>query len=107
VSIGDIDLPRIPSDRDTLTHDAHKAFDETILTTFSANRRHNEEPPLPSLLSNITNNDKRLRPLTIDEAKNLLENDRPVETILKKAWRKQAFREVRQLGVFSHDSFAI
>jgi hypothetical protein len=100
VSLGDIDLPRVSPDRDTLTDDDHKALDAPILRTFSSNRQHNEEPNLPSLVWNITHNDKRLIPLTIEEATKILEGDSSIQMILRNAWRKQAFKEVRQLGAF-------
>src|SRR5271170_3559583 len=66
--LGDIDLPRVQLERDTLTDDDHKALDAKISTTFRSDRRHNEEPNLSSLLFYITHNDKRLKPITEDEA---------------------------------------
>jgi hypothetical protein len=95
-----IDLPRISPERDTLTGDDHKALDAKILMTFSFNWEHNKEPPFPSLLFNIVNDDKRLQSLTFDEANNLLEHNEQVKTALRIAWRKGEFRETRQLGVF-------
>ena len=95
------DLPRVSSGRDTLTDDDHKALDATILTTFSANLRHNEEPPLPSLFGNIANNDTRLLPLTTDDATTLLQNEPLITIVLRNAWRKGVFREVRRLCAFS------
>jgi hypothetical protein len=76
MSIKNADLPCIPSPCDILTDDTRETPDNVILTTFSANRRLNEEPGSPSLLSNIANNDKRIWPLTTDDARNVLENER-------------------------------
>jgi hypothetical protein len=99
VSIGIRNLPRVSSERDTLTDSDHKALDATILTTFSANRQIKQEPDPSSLLSNITHYDKRLKPLSSDEAKNLLQNRPLINTMLKNAWLKGVFKEVRQLGM--------
>jgi hypothetical protein len=101
VSHGDIDLPHVSPDRDTLTDDDHKALDAPILTAFSSNRQHNEEPDLPSLLGNITHNDKRLTPLTTEEATKILAGDSLITMVLRNAWRKEAFKEVRQLRAFT------
>ena len=85
---------------DLLTDDDHKALDATILTTFSANQQFNKEPHLPSLLGNIANND-RLTPLTTEEATKILDGDSLITTVLRNAWRKGAFKEVRQLGAYA------
>jgi len=96
-SIGTIDIPRVSPERDTLSDDDHKALDAKILTTFSANKKINQEPHLPSLLWNIVNDDARLRSLT-SEVEGLLKDNESIKTALRKAWQKGAFREVRQLG---------
>jgi hypothetical protein len=101
VSLAIVDLPRVSSERDTLTDDDHKTLDATILTTFSSDKRHNEEPKLPALLSNIANDDKRLKNLTTDEARELLVREPSIKTVLRNAWRKGAFKELRQLGAYS------
>jgi hypothetical protein len=75
VSISNVDLPRISSERGTVTDDDHMAFDATMLRTYSANRQINEEPNLSSLLGTLTNNDKRLTSLTADESEALLGNE--------------------------------
>ena len=98
VSHGDIDLPRVSPERDTLTDDDHKALDATILATFSSDKRLNEEPKLPALLSNISNEDMRMKNLTTDEAEELLAREPSIRMVLRNAWRKEAFKEVRQLG---------
>jgi hypothetical protein len=97
-SIGNIDLIRVSPELDTLTDDDHKALDGKTLEMFSANRKFNEEPTLPALLSNIANEDKRMRRLTMDEAGELLGLEPSIKTVLRNAWRKEAFKEVRQLG---------
>jgi hypothetical protein len=93
-SIANVDLPRISPERDTYTDDEHKALDEMILTTFSSDRQLAKEPNLPSLLSNIA---KNLTPL---QAARLLVDAPSIATVLRNAWRKGAFKEVRQLGAF-------
>ena len=98
LSVRNIDLSHISPKCDTLTEDDHKVLDEEILTMFDANRQHNEEPDLSTLLSNITHYDGRLVALTTSEAENLLKNQLLMKTALKDAWRRGAFREVRQLG---------
>jgi hypothetical protein len=98
VSIGNTDLPRVSPERDTLTDDDHKALDTKILEIFSANRKFNEEPKLPALLSIITIGDKRIKTLTPDEAEELLGHEPSIKTVLRNAWRKEVFKEVRQLG---------
>jgi hypothetical protein len=100
VSIANVDLPRISSERDTLADDDHKALDATILKTYSANRQLHQEPNLSSLLGTITNNDKRLTSLTADESEELLCDAPSVKTVLRNAWRKGAFKQVRQLGAY-------
>ena len=103
LSIENVDLVRVSSERDTYTEDDHKALDDAILTTFDANRVLNKEPHLHSLLSNITNNDIRLLPLTAEDAKKILENEPLMKVILKYTWQRGAFREVRRLCVFSYN----
>jgi hypothetical protein len=98
VSIAIRNIPRVSSQRDTLTDGDHKKLDATILTTFQSDRKHSEQPHLPSLLSNITHDDTRLKPLSSDEAKKLLQDQPLINTMLKNAWRKGEFKEVRQLG---------
>ena len=98
VSLGIRNLPRVSSERDTLTDSHHKLLDATILTTFSANRQIKQEPDLSSLLSNITHYDKRLKALSSDEAEDLLKDDKLIQVALIQAWRKGQFKEVRQLG---------
>jgi hypothetical protein len=82
-----------------LTDDDHKALDATILTTFSSNRRHNEEPELPSLFFYISNADKSLKPFTQKEGEDLLQSQPLIKTVLTNAWQKGAFKDVRQLGM--------
>jgi hypothetical protein len=100
-SIANVDLPRISPERDTYTDDEHKALDATILTMWSANRQIKNEPHLPSLLSNITNNDKRLTSVTPEEATKILDDDSRIKMVLRNAWRKEAFKAVRQLGAYA------
>jgi hypothetical protein len=97
VSLGIRNLPRVSSERDTLTDSHHKLLDATILTTFSANRQIKQQPDLSSLLSNITHYDKRLKPLSSDEAEDLLK-DKLIQVALTQSWQKGQFKEVRQLG---------
>jgi hypothetical protein len=73
---------RVSPERDTSTDDDHKALDAKILKGFSAFRRLNEEPDLPSLLANITL-DKRLTTLTTDDAEELLNNEPSIEAVLR------------------------
>jgi hypothetical protein len=96
-----IDLPRVSPKRDMLTDDDQRALDATILTTFNANKQLKQEPDLPSLLWNIANNDKRLKPLTTDEAMKLLREHPPIKMMLRNAWRRRAFRGIRQLGALT------
>jgi hypothetical protein len=98
VSMKDINLPRVSSDRGTLTDEDHKKLDAQILATFRSDMKLNEEPSLPLLLSIIANGDKRLKSLTFDEAEELLKNNELISKALKIAWGMKAFGEVRQLG---------
>jgi hypothetical protein len=93
-------LNRIPLQRDTLTDHDHKVLNEKIMKAFSAFRKLNEEPHLPSLLSNLTVDDRRLVTLRTDEAEDLLKREPSITKILKNAWQAEAFKEVRQLGAF-------
>jgi len=86
MSIGNINLPHIPLECDTLTDDDHKALDTKILEIFSLNRKHNNEPKLPALLSNIANEDKRMKTLTMDKAEELLSHEPSIKMVLKNAW---------------------
>ena len=70
------------------------------MKTFSAFRRHNEEPDLSALLCNITIGDKRLVTLTGEDAEELLTRQPSINAILHKAWKEASFKEVRQLGAF-------
>jgi hypothetical protein len=47
------------------------ALDATILTTFSSESRLNREPNSPALLSNIANEDTRMKNFTAVEAAKL------------------------------------
>lgn len=111
VSLGIRNLPRVSSERDTLTDSHHKLLDATILTTFSANRQIKQQPDLSSLLWIITNNDKRLKPLSSGEVDDLLKDDELIQVALIQAWRKGQFKEVRQLGTLyehlCHSKFLI
>jgi hypothetical protein len=94
-------LGRISIDRDTLTVDDHKELDNGTLNTFRSERKHNEEPDWPALLVNITAEDKRLITLTSKEAAACLDRNPGVLEVVKAAWEKQTFKEVRKLGMFS------
>jgi len=98
ISIENINVPGVSPERDTIPDDDHKALDAAILMTFSSDRQLNKEPHLPLLLWNIANHDRRLTPLTMDEARNLIKIEPGMKTILSSAWRTGAFRQVRQLG---------
>ena len=92
-------LNRISLERDTFTDDDHKLLDEKIENSFSAFRKHNEEPDSSDLLSRITM-DKRLTTLTTDEAEELLDREPSIARIIRNGWQVGSFKEVRQLGVF-------
>jgi hypothetical protein len=93
-------LPRVSRDRDRFIDEDHKPLDANLMKAFSAFRRHNEEPDLPSLLCNITVGDKRLDPLSPNEAEELLRRQWSIKAILQKAWKDGSFKEVRRLGAF-------
>jgi hypothetical protein len=94
-------LNRISLQRDVFTDDDHKTLDAKILNVFSAFRKFNEEPHLPSLLVNITAADKRLVALDPDEAEELLDRGPSIARMLRNGWQTGSFKEVRQLGAFS------
>ena len=110
LSVGDLHASSEPStppapnrillERDTFTDDDHKLLDEKIDNSFSAFRKHNEEPDLSDLLSRVTM-DKRLTILTPDEAQELLDREPSIARILRNGWQVGSFKEVRQLGVFA------
>jgi len=113
LSVGDLNSPhdgifrddtstliRVSRDRDLFIDDDHKPLDTNLMKVFSAFWRHNEEPDLPSLLCNITVGDKRLVPLSPNEAKELLRRQWSISAILQKAWKEGSFKEVQQLGAF-------
>ena len=100
MSIEDVNLPLVSPERDTRTDDNHKALDATILKAFHVYRQLNTaEPDSPSLFFNISNADKSLKSLTPEEAEDLLQSQPLIKTVLKNAWRKGAFKDVRQLGM--------
>ena len=98
MSIENINLPRVSPERDRLTEEDHKALDADILTTFRTDRQLNREPDLTSLFFTISNADKRLKSFTHNETDDLLQNQPLIKTIVRNAWRKGAFKDVRQLG---------
>jgi hypothetical protein len=110
LSVGDLNPPpifratpslaRVSRERDLLTDDDHKPLDAELMKTFSAFRRHNEEPDLPALLSHITLGDKRLVTLPPGEAEDLLTRQTSINVVLRSAWKEASFKEVRQLGAF-------
>ena len=109
LSVGDLHASSEPStppalnpislERDTFTDDDHKLLDAKIENSFSAFRKHNEEPDLSDLLSRVTM-DKRLTILTPDEAEELLDREPSIAVLLRNGWQAGSFKEVRQLGVF-------
>jgi hypothetical protein len=92
-------LNRISLERDTFTDDDHKLLDEKIENSFSAFRKHNEEPDSSEPLPQITM-DKRLTMLTTDETEELLDQEPSIARISRNRWQV-GFKEVQQLGVFS------
>jgi hypothetical protein len=94
-------LNRISLERDTFTDDDHKLLDERIENSFSAFRKHNEEPDLSDLLSRVTMDNERLTMLTPNQAEELLDREPSIARILKNGWQVGSFKEVRQLGVFA------
>jgi hypothetical protein len=71
-----------------------------ILTMFSSDRQLAKEPNLPSLLSNIANEDTRKKNLMPLQAAKLLVDELSIAMVLRIVWRKGAFKEVLQLGAF-------
>jgi hypothetical protein len=95
-------IPRISPERDDFTDGDHKRLDESIMDGLSAFREFNQEPKLSILLSLLTNMDKRLVILGVGEAKELLKREPSMVEMLRNAWQAGSFKEVRQLGAFSH-----
>jgi len=98
-SIEDVNLPLVSPERDTRTDEDHKALDAKISKAFRSDRRNNEEPDLPSLFFNMSNADKSLKSFTPEEAEDLLQSQPLIKTVFRNAWRKAAFKDVRQLGM--------
>ena len=94
-------LNRISLERDTFTDDDHKLLDEKIENSFSAFRKHNEEPDLSDLLSRVTMDNERLTMLTPNQAEVLLDQEPSIAGLLRSGWQAGSFKEVRQLGVLS------
>ena len=92
-------LERISVEHDSFTDEDHRPLDAKIMSAFSAFRKHNEEPDLSELLSQITI-DKRLTWLKPDEAEELLDREPSIARIIRNGWQVGSFKEVRQLGVF-------
>ena len=93
-------LNRISLERDTFTVDDHKLLDEKIDNSFSAFRKHNEEPDLSDVLSRVTMDNERLTMLTPNQAEELLDREPSIAGLLRNGWQAGSFKEVRQLGVF-------
>ena len=104
LSVGDQDttpsLTQVSRERDHFIDKDHKLLDAKVMKTFSAFRRHNEEPDLPALLSSITRGDKRLVTLTEEGAEELLTSQPSINLVLQKAWTGASFKELRQLSEF-------
>jgi hypothetical protein len=92
-------VERISLERDVFTNDDHRPLDVKIVNTFSAFRKHNEEPDSSEPLPQITM-DKRLTMLTTDETEELLDQEPSIARISRNRWQV-GFKEVQQLGVFS------
>src|SRR6267378_6425634 len=71
-------LTRVARERDRFIDEDHKPLDAEIMETFSAFRRHNEEPGLPALLSSITVGDERLKSWPRWEPGNRLPHQLPI-----------------------------
>ena len=93
-------LNRITLESNTFTDDDHKLLDEKIENSFSAFRKHNEEPDLSDLLSRVTMDNERLTMLTPNQAEELLDREPSIAGLLRNGWQAGSFKEVRQLGVF-------
>jgi hypothetical protein len=65
VSLARIQSPDLPDE-------AHQALDKVVLKIFKLYTKHNEVPDWDALLFSIVNNDKRLSPLSVEEAAELL-----------------------------------
>jgi hypothetical protein len=94
-------LRRISVDRDSLSDEDHKRLDEKVMNkAFRLTRNQNDTPDWHELLSKITLVDTRLVNLELVTAARLLESNPAIVGILQKAWDGDAFKEVRELGVF-------
>jgi hypothetical protein len=103
LSVGDSNefpLRQISIDRDTFTDEDHKELDEETLIAFKSQRELNEEPSWPVLLCDLTTGDDRLVRLNVTKAGACLQDNSSILEILKKAWEKGTFKEIRQLGAF-------
>ena len=88
--------PRIPKEYD-LSDSEHEALDEEVLKNFEVLIELGREPNWAFILSNIVNNDDRLKTMSMKEAEELLGRHSFLVPILKDGWSDQSFAEVRRL----------
>ena len=93
------ELSRVSDERDRSIDDDHK-FDASSLMFFGPYQNIDNPLFLPSLLSHITAEDKRLVTLTLREAAELLTKEQSIGVALQNAWKEGSFKEVRRLSEF-------
>ena len=88
--------PRIPKEYD-LGDSEHEALDKDVLKNFEVLIELGREPNWAFILSNIVNDDGRLKTMSMKEAEELLGRHSFLVPILKDGWSDQSFAEVRRL----------
>jgi hypothetical protein len=87
-------LPRVSVHRYKLTDAEEKDMDKDVFDSFEGTTK----PKSPTLLALITREDKRLVPLAISAARELLQSYPAIEGMLQVAWNAGGFKEIRKLG---------
>ena len=98
------ELSRVSDEHDRFTDKDHELLDAPIQELFGIYRTSNVNPGWPGLLVFITAGDKRLLPLTPQEAAELLTREPSIGVVLQNAWKEASFKEVRLLSEFSFAS---
>lgn len=96
-------LTTVSAERDKMSDAEHKDLDNLILELFSAFEPDGNGPQgkfiLANILANITFEDERLKKFGQKDATELIKKNPQLEDLLKEAWRKRSFKEIRRLGL--------
>lgn len=92
-------LATVSAERDSMTDDEHIRLDKLLLYDYEDRRSSGLDPKWYALLRDITVEDSRLVTHKMDDAIALFNKNPRFEELLKEAWKKGSFKQIRQQGL--------